>query len=458
MIKLYNTLTKTKEDFKPIKTGIVSIYSCGPTVYARQHIGNMRAAIFTDILKRVFRYNKYEVNDVSNITDVGHLATDEGDGEDKLIKASKKENKDPYEIARYYEDLYVKDLKDLNVIMPKHMPRATEHIDEQIDFIKKLEDAGLTYKTSDGVYFDTSKFKDYGKLSGQNLNDKKAGARVEIRTEKKNPSDFALWKFLVGEHENHIMEWDSPWGVGFPGWHIECSAMSHKYLGDEFDIHTGGIDHIPIHHENEIAQNTGSNLIKKINFWVHNEHLLLENGKMAKSAGSFLTLDDLKEKGISPIAFRYWLLTANYKTSVNFTWDAVTGAQVALNKLYDNVIKLGKDIGEINNEYKDKFVEYVDDNLDTPKALALTWDLMKDTSISNEDKYATVLDFDKIFGLDFEKQSEEELPTNIKKMIDEREDARNEKNWDKADEIRERVNKLGYEIEDKDTGIIVRKI
>ncbi len=457
MIKLYNTLTRTKETFNPIKSGVVSIYSCGPTVYARQHIGNMRSVIFSDILKRALRYNQYKINDVINITDVGHLATDEGDGEDKLAKAAEKEGKNPYEIAKHYEDLYVKDMKELNVIMPKYLPRATEHINEQIDFIKELEEAGLTYKTSDGVYFDTLKFKDYGKLSGQNLDDKKAGARVEIKTEKKNTSDFALWKFLVDEHKNHAMKWDSPWGVGFPGWHIECSAMSLKYLGNEFDIHVGGVDHIPIHHENEIAQNTGSGLIKKINFWIHHEHLLLDNGKMSKSLGNVITLDTLKEKGVSPIAFRYWLLTANYKTAINFTWDAVGGAKIALDKLYDHTIKFGKKTGNISKKYKSKFTEYINDNLDTPKAIALMWKLIKDDTVSPANKYATILDFDKVFGLNIAKQKIEETPSSVKKLLEAREEFRKKKEWDEADKIRKKINKLGYEIEDNDIGVQIHK-
>jgi len=456
MIRLYNTLTKTKEEVIPIKKGSISIYSCGPTVYSRQHIGNMRAAIFVDTLKRVLRYNGYEINDVINITDVGHLASDEGEGEDKIAKAAKKEGKNPYEIAKMYEELYIKDLKELNVIMPKYLPRATDHIDEQINFIKELEVKGLTYKTSDGIYFNTSKFENYGSLSGQSIEDKKAGARIEIRTEKKNPSDFALWKFLVDEHVDHAMQWDSPWGVGFPGWHIECSAMSYKYLGNEFDIHTGGIEHIPIHHENEIAQNSGSELVE-VNFWVHNEHLLMENSKMSKSLGNIVVLDDLKEKGVSPIAFRYWLLMANYKTSINFTWDAVKGAQIALEKLYSSYVRL-PDGGNVNEIYLKKFKEFVNDNLDTPKALALLWELIKDESISPQDKKETILDFDKVFGFGLAKQKLEEIPDDIKKMSEEREDARKKEDWRKADEIRKEVNKLGYDINDTDVGSQISKI
>jgi len=458
MLKLYNTLTRQKENFVPIRKGVVSIYSCGPTVYSRQHIGNMRAAIFVDILKRVLRYDGYEINDVINITDVGHLASDEGEGEDKVAKAAKIEGKGPYEIAKMYEYLYAEDLKELNVILPKYMPRATEHIDEQIDFIKELESNSLTYKTSDGIYFDTSKFENYGSLSRQSIEEKKAGARVEIKTEKKNVGDFALWKFLVGEHADHVMRWDSPWGAGFPGWHIECSAMSHKYLGDEFDIHTGGIEHIPIHHENEIAQNLGSELIKKVNFWVHNEHLLLDNGKMSKSLGNVVTLDDLRDKNIPPIAFRYWLLTANYKTSVNFTWDAVKGARVALEKLYSSYINLPNDEkGNANKEYSEKFKGFINDNLDTPKAVALLWELIKDEKVPDEDKKKTILDFDKVFGLKISEQKIKEIPDDIKKMSREREEARKKEDWKRADEIRGEINKLGYEIEDSDTGALVHK-
>ncbi|MDZ4284321.1 MAG: cysteine--tRNA ligase, partial [Patescibacteria group bacterium] len=331
-LRFYNTLSRAKEEFAPAGSTTARVYSCGPTVYSRQHIGNMRAAVFVDVLKRALRYDGYDVEDVVNITDVGHLASDEDEGEDKVARAARESGTDPADVARHFEELYWDDLKRLNIVPPQYRPRATEHIREQVDFIRALEARGLTYATDDGVYFDTEKLPRYGELSRQPLEGKEAGARVAVRGGKHNPRDFALWKFLVGEHAAHAMRWESPWGAGFPGWHIECSAMGRRYLGETIDIHTGGIEHIPIHHENEIAQNEGSGLLT-VRFWVHNEHLLLEGGKMSKSLGNILSLDDLAARGVSPLSFRYWLLTAHYRSPVNFTWAAVTGAQHALSRL-----------------------------------------------------------------------------------------------------------------------------
>jgi len=461
MLKLYNSLSRELEDFTPPKHGPVKVYSCGPTVYSRQHIGNMRAAIFVDILKRTLRYVGFEVKDVMNITDVGHLATDEGEGEDKMQKAAEKEGKDPFEVARIYERIYVEDLQKLNIDLPKHMPRATEHIQSQIDFIKVLEEKGFTYTTSDGVYFDTSKFADYGKLSGQSLEDKKAGARVEIRSEKKNGADFALWKFIVGEHANHAMAWNSPWGKGFPGWHIECSAMGEKYLGKVIDIHTGGIEHIPVHHENEIAQNTCSGKINEVRFWMHNEHLLLDGGKMSKSIGNVVTLDDITERGFNPLAFRYLMLTAHYRSTINFTWEALEGAGVALEKLESHVseyLEVGVPNGVSVAHYSELFTEFVSDDLDTPKAVALLWKLIKDGSVSDADKKATVLDFDRVLGLGLENLKIEAIPANVTSIVEEREKAREAQNWAESDRLRDEITKLGYEVSDTDEGAKVKKV
>lgn len=471
----YNTLTRRKELFIPLHDNVVGMYSCGPTVYSRQHIGNMRAAVFVDVLKRALRFNGYKVNDVINITDVGHLVSDEDQGEDKMQKAAREQKKDPYKIAREWEEAYVADLEALNIILPQHLPRATEHIGEQLSFIKALEENGYTYITSDGVYFDTHKLPDYGKLSRQRLEDKEAGARIVVDDEKRNPTDFALWKFLTKENKDHVMQWDSPWGVGFPGWHLECSAMSHKYLGSSFDIHTGGVEHIPVHHENEIAQNEGSGLISTIPFWIHNEHLLVDGGKMAKSVGNVLNLDDLRERGISPLSFRYLMLEAHYRSPINFTWESVEGAQQALMRLVAHPA-LAEDASEpsdgqgVDSHYEERFVEHINDDLNTPQALALAWEMLKNEKLSRATKRATLLDFDKVFGLGFIERAEElkflageqeiardELPNDIADLVRKREEARAKKDWGVADSLREELKKRGYALRDSEKGTLLYK-
>ncbi|MCA9495802.1 MAG: cysteine--tRNA ligase [Nanoarchaeota archaeon] len=464
-MKFYNTLKRKKEDFIPIKKGEVKIYSCGPTVYFTPHIGNLRAALFVDVLKRVLRYYKFKIYDVVNVTDVGHLVSDEDAGEDKMLKASKRENKDPYEIARYYEEIYIDNLKKLNIILPKYMPRATENIVEQIKVIQELENNGFTYKTSDGIYFDVSKFKEYGKLSGQSLDEKKAGARVKLDDEKKNPQDFALWKFAVGDNKNHIMKWDSPWGEGFPGWHIECTAMSNKYLGENFDIHTGGIDHIPVHHENEIAQNTCSKAIKNINFWMHNDFFTVDNGKMSKSLGNTYTLQDLIDKGYSPLALREVCLRTHYRKKANFTFESLDAGENNLKKINDfytkfKEIKIDENLDscltKIPEKYLDKFEDAIKDDLNTPLALAAVYEFM--TEINRKQLFSLcdkeeILNFmertDIVLGL---LENKGEIPQEILKLAQERKIARDKKDWKKSDELRDKIKLLGYDIKDtKDT-------
>lgn len=481
-LSFYNTLTRSKEPFEPLIPGKVSVYSCGPTVYSRQHIGNMRAAVFVDVLKRVLRFNGYEVNDVINITDVGHLVSDEDQGEDKLQKAAREQQKDPYDIAHHWEEAYVADLKALNVILPKHLPRATDHIQEQLGFISALEKNGYTYTTSDGVYFDTRKLEGYGKLSRQRLEEKEAGARVVVDDEKRNPTDFALWKFLTKENKDHVMQWESPWGTGFPGWHIECSAMSHRYLGSAFDIHTGGIEHIPVHHENEIAQNEGSELITNIPFWIHNEHLLMDGGKMAKSLGNVLNLDDLKTRRISPLSFRYLVLGAHYRSPINFTWESVHGAQQALTRLTQTLLGEEQNTteprggtvpprGSVSPTYRERFLAAVNDDLDTPKALAILWELAKDDATTPAVKYATAVEFDRVLGLGFSERSEElkalasereiafvALPPDIADLVRKREEARIKKDWATADALRDELGVCGYTIKDAADGLKVYRI
>ncbi len=471
-LRLYNTLTRAKEEFAPADNTTARVYSCGPTVYSRQHIGNMRAAVFTDVLKRALRYSDYSVEDVVNITDVGHLASDEDEGEDKVARAARESGKDPFEVARHFEELYWHDLERLNIVPPKYRPRATEHIAEQIDFIKTLEARGLTYATDDGVYFDTEKLPNYGKLSRQRLEGKEAGARVAVRGGKHNPRDFALWKFLVGEHVSHAMRWESPWGAGFPGWHIECSAMGRRYLGETIDIHTGGIEHIPVHHENEIAQNEGSGLLTA-RFWLHNEHLLLTGGKMSKSLGNILSLDDLAARSVSPLSFRYWLLTAHYRSSVNFTWEAVEGAQQALIRLCRHLFghRMSKDVETPKSkasQYIEMFRERINDDLDTPGALATLWHMVKDDSVPIEEKRETLLDFDRVLGLGLAEYTDEllalsgahvvpieKLPLDVRQLLSERDAARASKNWVQADALRAVIHSHGYTIEDMSEGSMV---
>jgi len=479
-IYLFNTLSRSKELFKPIKKvgwlgkvlnqkHEVSMYNCGPTVYDYAHIGNLRTYVFSDILRRVLEYNDLKVHQVINVTDVGHLVSDGDDGEDKMTKALKRENKPltlaaMNEVGSYYLEKFLEDIRALNIELPRELPKASEHIAEDIEIISKLEEKKYAYRTSDGIYFDTSKFSDYGKLGNISLKNLKEGVRVTTNSGKKNPIDFCLWKF------DPKLGWESPWGKGFPGWHIECSGMSRKYLGQPFDIHTGGIDHIPVHHNNEIAQSEAAFGVPLAYYWLHGEHLTVDSGKIAKSAGNSIVLNTIRENNISPLAFRYWLLTSHYRTQVNFTYDAVRAGQNALNRLILILSSYGEG-GHSNLEYTARFVTLINDDLDMPKALALVWDLIKDVKISDADKRATIINFDKVFGLDLaatlatsklkteEKVfSNESISAEIKALADAREAARKNKDWQKADELRKKIKQAGYDIEDKDVGYILKKI
>jgi cysteinyl-tRNA synthetase len=457
-VQLYNTLTREKEIFSPIDPPNVGFYSCGPTVYNYAHIGNLRAYVFADILQKVLENSGYKVNRVMNITDIGHLSSDADSGEDKMTKGLLREGKslnleNMRELAEFYTEKFKEDLRALNVAIPKTICFASDYIKEEIELIKKLEKKGYTYKTSDGIYFDTSKMSDYGVLWGGNRNWDEKGARIIENSVKKNPEDFALWKF------NSKIGFESLWGIGFPGWHIECSAMSMKFLGEQFDIHTAGIDLIPTHHTNEIAQSecaTGKKPFVK--FWLHNEHIDMGGTRMAKSDGNFITLRTVIEKGIDPISYRFWLLMGHYRTKMNFNWEALEGAETALKRLYGLYLGLGNEIGKVHKEYQNKFKEYISDDLDTPRALSLLWDVLKDENISNADKKATILDFDKVLGLGFENLREEKIPNEILKLAEERERARQSKNWKKSDEIREEISDSGYGVEDTSSGPKVRRI
>ncbi len=462
-MKLYNTLTRKKEDFKPLVGNEARIYSCGPTVYNYAHIGNLRTYVFMDILRRVLRYNGIKLKHAMNITDVGHLVSDSDEGEDKMMKTAKQQNKTPWEIAAYYTDIFFRDIKALNVEIPEVVPKATEHIQEMIDFVQGLIEKGYGYETSDGIYFDISKFKGYGKLSRLDLESQIAGARVEVNEEKRNPQDFALWKKAPKEH---IMQWPSPWGMGYPGWHIECSAMGRKYLGDEFDIHTGGVDHIPVHHENEIAQSEALLGKPAVNHWMHGEFLLVNNGKMSKSLGNTYTIDDLRKNGIEPVVFRYFCLNAHYRNKLNFTWEAIKAAKVSYDRLLEGVLahKNGTEIIEkdVVEAFRSEFENSINDDLNIPKALGTIWNVIRYGKNSRQ-LYELLLEMDKITGLNMEdceksKQQDEEVSAEIKELVDKRQQARKDKNWKEADAIRDKLKELGYVLEDGPEGVKVKKL
>lgn len=460
-MKLYNTLSRQKEEFKPIQEGVASIYSCGPTVYQYAHIGNMRSYVFMDILRRALKYNGYNLKHVMNITDVGHLVSDADEGEDKMVKTAKQTQKSPLEIAEYYTGVFMKDIAELNIEKPEYIPKATEHIDEMLQFVEELAEKGFAYETSDGIYFDIMKFEGYGKLSRLDLEGQIAGARVDVNEEKRHPADFALWKKAPKEH---IMQWPSPWGMGYPGWHIECSAMSRKYLGDVFDIHTGGVDHIPVHHENEIAQSEALLGKPAVHYWLHGEFLLIDNGKMSKSLGNAYTIADIKKEGYSPLAFRYICLNANYRSKLNFTWEGIKAAQVALDRLFEGVLAHRKAPEGIELEagllkrFEEDFKDAVNDDLNIPKALGVAWNAVKHGTKS-QDIYGLLLKMDNVLGLDFaniaQKHEDEasELSPEIEELVNIRQQARKDKNWKLADEIRDKLNGMGIQLEDTPEGV-----
>jgi cysteinyl-tRNA synthetase len=460
-MQLYNTLTRKKEDFKPIKEGSVGLYTCGPTVYGYPHLGNMRTYIFEDLLKRVLTYNNYEVNHVMNITDVGHLTGDRDMGVDKVERESAKTGQTAWEIADFYTTAFKEDLKSLNIIFPNTFCKATDNIPEQIAMIQTLEEKGFTYKITDGIYFDTAKVADYNKLSHQKIEDLREGARVEINAEKKNPTDFALWK-LSPTGAKRQMEWESPWGVGFPGWHIECSAMSVKYLGEQFDIHCGGVDHIDIHHTNELAQ-TESATSKKpwVNYWLHSAFLNGIGGKkMAKSSGDFITVTNtFTEKGISPLVYRFANLSVHYRKPMEWSEEALISAKNGYENLLVKISKLGQKTGKLSLEYKDKFLADINDDLNMSKALATVQELLK-SDLSDEDKLATVLDFDKVLGLNLrlETKADIEIPEAVIEILKKRETARQNKDWKSSDELRDEILKLGYQVTDADAGQEIKLI
>lgn len=458
MIRLYNTLTRKKEEFIPIQKGIVKIYSCGPTVYNYAHIGNMRAYILMDTLRKVLEYNGYKVEQVMNITDVGHMTSDADSGEDKMEKSARIMNMSVYEIAEKFTKLFMNDIKSLNVKLPEHVVKATEHIKEMEEYVKELVDRGYAYETSKGVYFDTSKLENYGRyLSPNNIDGLLAGARIEVDSEKKNPLDFALW---IKAPKEHIMQWDSSFGKCYPGWHIECSAMSRKYLGEEFDIHTGGVDHIQIHHENEIAQSVGATGKILARYWLHTEFLLVDGGKMSKSLGNVYTLAQLQEKNIEPLAFRYFTYSSNFTNKLNFTWEAIRSSQVSLNKLREQVNKNKGVNTKLSEEkikkYEERFLDAINDNLNMPIAISVLWDLLKEEK--SNDVYELAMKFDTVLSLELNKKMEEkEIPIEVQELLRKREEARKEKNFALSDELRKKILNLGCLVKDTKEGQKVEK-
>ena len=464
-VKLYNTLTKQKSDFVPLSGNEVKIYSCGPTVYSYAHIGNFRTYIFMDNLRRMLEYNGYTLKHVMNITDVGHLESDSDEGEDKMEKAARKENKSPYEIAKFYTEAFFKDMDALNIEKPEIIAKATEHIPEMLEFAKEIVKNGYGYETSTAIYFDVSKLDKYPILSNRNVEDQIAGARVDVDPEKRNPYDFAIW---IKAPEKHIMKWDSPWGLSYPGWHLECSAMSKKYLGEVFDIHTGGVDHIPTHHENEIAQSKGAFGKIPAKFWMHVEFLQVNGGKMSKSLGNVYTITQLQEKGIEPLAYKLFCYTAHYRTKLNFTFEGAMASQKALNRLRESYVKHLNGNEQADSEYlsecKEKFLEAINDDLNIPLAMSIVWELARNEKKS-KDIADLLLDFDRVLGLNIkdsenylEKQRQLDLPEEIETLIEKRKKAREEKNWALSDEIRDNLKDKGYIVKDTKEGMTVEKI
>lgn len=456
----------------------VTLYCCGPTVYDYAHIGNFRTYTMTDVLVRTLKYFGYQVKYVSNITDVGHLVSDSDTGEDKLEKGAKREGKTAWDVAKFYTDAFLSDSKKLNLLDPDVRPKPTEHIPEQIAMVDVLLQKGFAYQIDDGIYFDTSKFPSYGALTGQNLEKLKEGARVEVNPQKRNPTDFALWKFSPSTSSGQVpkrdMEWDSPWGKGFPGWHIECSAMSRKYLGDQIDIHTGGADLIPIHHTNEIAQSEAATGVSPfVRFWLHGQFILVNGEKMAKSKGNFYRLSDIEQKNIDPLALRYLYLTAHYKTFLNFTWEALANAARSLDELR---LQISNFIFHISNSkrtvlseeklrkidtYREKFKQVLSDDLNTPQALAVVWEVVK-SNIPSQDKYDLLMDFDEVLGLSLRQETRDkrqaDIPKEIQLLIDKREKLRKDKKFNEADEVRKEIEAKGFRIEDTSSGTTTKRL
>lgn len=463
-VSLYNTMSRKVEEFKPITDGYVGMYGCGPTVYNYAHIGNLRTYIFEDTLKRMLVHAGYKVKHVMNITDVGHLTGDGDDGEDKLEKSARESGKSVWDIAKFYTDAFFKDYDSLNIIRPDVVCPATQHIPQMIELIKRLEDGGHTYIEGGNVYFSIDTLPDYGKLARLKLDDLKSGARIDVDSNKKNPKDFVLW-FTKSKFGEQAMMWDSPWGRGYPGWHIECSAMSMFYLGEQFDIHCGGIDAIPVHHTNEIAQSEAATGKKWVNYWMHGEFLLTEKGKMSKSSGEFLTIPLLQSKGFDPLDYRYFCLGAHYRTQLQFSIDGLSGARTSRLGLMERVAALGDKASEKPSEsakkYMDSFDEFVCNDLGMARGLSVLWGLLKDQEVSDPDKVYALRYMDEVLGLQLDKacqsKKEDGIPEEMAELLAKRTEAKKNKNWAEADAIRAQIESLGYTVKDTPQGPAVVK-
>lgn len=462
-IKLYNTLTRKEENFTPLEGNEVRIYSCGPTVYSYAHIGNFRSYVFMDNLRRVLKYNGYNLKHVMNITDVGHLESDADEGEDKMEKAARKENKNPYEIAEFYTKAFFEDMDKLNIDRPEIIAKATEHIPEMLEYVKEIIKNGYAYETSKGIYFDISKLDKYPVLSNRNLDDQIAGARVEVDPEKRNPYDFALW---IKAPENHLMKWNSPWGPSYPGWHIECSAMGRKYLGEQFDIHTGGIDLIPTHHENEIAQSKGRCGKIPAKYWLHGEYLLINGGKMSKSLGNVYLVKDIKEKGYDPIVYKLFSYSCHYRNKLNFTWEGIDSASKSLERLRNSYQLNLNGTDELTVEDKEKlaqieenFHKAINDDLNMPLAMSFVWEAARFEK-KNPEVARLLAKFDTVLGIKIDEANteKEEIPQDILDLVEQRKIARENKDWAKSDELRDLINQKGYLVKDTKNGVEINKI
>lgn len=471
MIRLYNTLTRKVDIFEPLdkEKKTVSLYTCGPTVYNYAHIGNLRTYVFEDILKRTLKFGGYQVKHVMNVTDVGHLVSDADSGDDKMELSAAREKKTVWEIAEFYFQAFRKDMKELHLSEPVIWCKATEHISDQIEMIQRIEEKGYTYIIEDGVYFDTSLYREYGILTGQRPEDLMGGARIEMVKGKKNVTDFALWKFSP-KNQQRLMEWDSPWGIGFPGWHIECSTMATKYLGERIDIHCGGIDHIAIHHTNEIAQAESVLEHRWVERWMHGEFLVFgkssqdETEKMSKSKGNFITLNTIIEREFDPLAYRYFCLNAHYRSPLTFTWEALDGAARAYNKLKKNIISFkehsSSNTSSVIKTVIKEFTDAINDDLNMPRALAVMWGLLKNSDFSDADKFATLIVMDEVLGFDFQSlhKTDEKIDDEIIRLVELREKARKQKDFQEADRLRDNIILKGYSLEDTPQGTKVKRI
>ena len=464
-MRLYNTMSRSIEEFVPINKGKVSMYCCGPTVYNYAHIGNLRTYIFEDLLRRTLRRSGYDVKHVMNITDVGHLTGDGDDGEDKMEKSARETGRTVWDIAEFYMKAFFRDEEALNIERPDIICRATEHIDDMINLIKRLEEGGHTYISGGNVYFSIDSISDYGKLARLNLDDLKSGARIEVDSNKKNPKDFVLW-FTNSKFKDQAMMWDSPWGRGYPGWHIECSAMSMKYLGEHFDIHCGGIHAIPVHHTNEIAQSEAATGKTWVNYWCHGEFLLMGNAKMSKSSGSFVTLPVLEGEGYDALDYRYFCLTGHYRSQLRFSYEALDAARSARKGIMERIADAksegpaATDPSEKAREYMAAFDEAMENDLNAPKALSILWQMLKDNGLSSSDKLAAAYHMDGILGLGLDKaeKKEETLDAELQALLDERTAAKKAKDYKKADEIRDKLLSMGYAVKDTPAGPVLQKM